>query len=62
VAKVSPLKFFALAGTATNVAGQIVVPTIVARSEGLLDDQVLDAPTTPPAATAAPRTPVGVSA
>jgi Na+/H+-dicarboxylate symporter len=30
--------------TATNVAGQIVVPTVVARSEGLLDDEVLNAP------------------
>ncbi|MEU4668778.1 dicarboxylate/amino acid:cation symporter [Amycolatopsis sp. NPDC023774] len=30
--------------TATNVAGQIVVPTIVARAEGLLDDTVRDTP------------------
>ncbi|EOD69001.1 sodium:dicarboxylate symporter [Amycolatopsis vancoresmycina DSM 44592] len=37
--------------TATNVAGQIVVPTIVARSEGLLDDEVLDAPTDRPLTT-----------
>lgn len=34
--------------TATNVAGQIVVPVIVSRSEGLLDDAVLNAPSTPP--------------
>ncbi|AHH98406.1 dicarboxylate/amino acid:cation symporter [Kutzneria albida] len=34
--------------TATNVAGQIVVPTIVARSEGLLDDEVLHSPSAPP--------------
>ncbi|WP_158892038.1 dicarboxylate/amino acid:cation symporter [Amycolatopsis anabasis] len=34
--------------TATNVAGQIVVPTIVARGEGLLDDEVLHTPSTPP--------------
>ncbi|PXY37285.1 dicarboxylate/amino acid:cation symporter [Prauserella flavalba] len=34
--------------TATNVAGQIVVPTVVARSEGLLDDDVLNTPSTPP--------------
>nr|WP_218888756.1 dicarboxylate/amino acid:cation symporter [Saccharopolyspora hordei] len=33
--------------TATNVAGQIVVPTVVARSEGLLDDEVLARPSTP---------------
>jgi Na+/H+-dicarboxylate symporter len=34
--------------TATNVAGQIAVPVIVARSENVLDDEVLDAPSTPP--------------
>jgi len=34
--------------TATNVAGQIVVPVLVSRSEGLLDDEVLNSPTTPP--------------
>ncbi|MEC3978122.1 dicarboxylate/amino acid:cation symporter [Amycolatopsis sp. H20-H5] len=34
--------------TATNVAGQIVVPVVVARSEGLLDDAVLNAPSVPP--------------
>ncbi|MEU6643789.1 dicarboxylate/amino acid:cation symporter [Saccharomonospora sp. NPDC046836] len=34
--------------TATNVAGQIVVPTVVARTEGLLDDDVLHAPSAPP--------------
>jgi Na+/H+-dicarboxylate symporter len=34
--------------TATNVAGQITVPVLVARSEGLLDDEVLDTPTPPP--------------
>lgn len=48
--------------TATNVAGQIVVPTIVARSEGLLDDDILNAPVTPPDATTPERTPVGASA
>jgi Na+/H+-dicarboxylate symporter len=34
--------------TATNVAGQITVPVLVARSEGLLDDEVLNANTAPP--------------
>ncbi|ASR34246.1 sodium:proton antiporter [Prauserella marina] len=34
--------------TATNVAGQIAVPTVVARSEGLIDDEVLAAPSAPP--------------
>ncbi|HEY3710338.1 MAG TPA: dicarboxylate/amino acid:cation symporter [Amycolatopsis sp.] len=34
--------------TATNVAGQIVVPTVVARGEGLLDDEVLNAPANRP--------------
>ncbi|MBB4686196.1 dicarboxylate/amino acid:cation symporter [Amycolatopsis jiangsuensis] len=34
--------------TATNVAGQIVVPTVVARGEGLLDDEVLNASTARP--------------
>ncbi len=34
--------------TATNVAGQIVVPVVVSRSEGLLDDEVLQAPSRPP--------------
>lgn len=48
--------------TATNVAGQITVPVLVARGEGLLDDEVLDAPSAPPllegAADAPERTPV----
>ncbi|WP_020668174.1 dicarboxylate/amino acid:cation symporter [Amycolatopsis nigrescens] len=34
--------------TATNVAGQIVVPTIVARGENLLDEDVLHGPSVPP--------------
>jgi len=34
--------------TATNVAGQIAIPTWIARTEGLLDDEVLHAPTAPP--------------
>jgi Na+/H+-dicarboxylate symporter len=34
--------------TATNVAGQIVVPVVVARGEGLLDEEVLNAPTDNP--------------
>lgn len=34
--------------TATNVAGQIAVPTVVARTEGVLDDEVLNAPSAPP--------------
>ncbi len=34
--------------TATNVAGQIVVPTIVARSEGLLDEETLRTQTARP--------------
>jgi Na+/H+-dicarboxylate symporter len=33
--------------TATNVAGQIVVPVLVARSEGRLDEAVLNAPPQP---------------
>lgn len=33
--------------TATNVTGQIVVPVLVARSEGRLDDAVLNAPPQP---------------
>lgn len=33
--------------TATNVAGQIVVPVLVARSEGRLDEAVLNAPPVP---------------
>ncbi|MCP3800443.1 dicarboxylate/amino acid:cation symporter [Allokutzneria sp. A3M-2-11 16] len=32
--------------TATNVAGQMVVPVLVARSEGTLDDEVYNAPRT----------------
>lgn len=34
--------------TATNVAGQITVPVLVARGEGLLDDEVLNEPSEPP--------------
>ncbi|WP_018682395.1 dicarboxylate/amino acid:cation symporter [Actinokineospora enzanensis] len=34
--------------TATNVAGQITVPVLVARGEGLLDDEVLHRPSAPP--------------
>ncbi|GAA3017572.1 dicarboxylate/amino acid:cation symporter [Actinokineospora globicatena] len=34
--------------TATNVAGQITVPVLVARSENLLDDEVLNSPSGPP--------------
>nr|WP_228046723.1 dicarboxylate/amino acid:cation symporter [Saccharopolyspora sp. HNM0983] len=34
--------------TATNVAGQIAIPTAVARTEGLLDDEVLASPSGPP--------------
>jgi Na+/H+-dicarboxylate symporter len=33
--------------TATNVGGQMVVPVLVARSEGLLDDEVYNAPARP---------------
>ncbi|NHD19058.1 MULTISPECIES: dicarboxylate/amino acid:cation symporter [unclassified Actinopolyspora] len=33
--------------TMTNVAGQIAVPTVVARGEGILDDEVLKAPSSP---------------
>ncbi|MCW2870052.1 dicarboxylate/amino acid:cation symporter [Actinacidiphila oryziradicis] len=33
--------------TATNVAGQMVVPVLVGRSEGLLDEKVYNAPGTP---------------
>ncbi|GGS25120.1 MULTISPECIES: dicarboxylate/amino acid:cation symporter [Actinokineospora] len=34
--------------TATNVAGQITVPVLVARGEGMLDDDVLNEPSEPP--------------
>lgn len=34
--------------TMTNVAGQITVPTVVARGEGVLDDEILDRHTAPP--------------
>ncbi len=34
--------------TMTNVAGQIVVPAVVARGEGLIDDEVLNSPSEPP--------------
>ncbi|RZS33854.1 Na+/H+-dicarboxylate symporter [Herbihabitans rhizosphaerae] len=34
--------------TATNVAGQIAIPVVVARGEGLIDDEVLATPTGPP--------------
>lgn len=34
--------------TTTNVGGQIAVPVIVARTEGMLDDETLDAHTGPP--------------
>jgi Na+/H+-dicarboxylate symporter len=34
--------------TATNVGGQITVPVLVARGEGLLDDEVLNQPSEPP--------------
>ncbi|NIH85496.1 cation:dicarboxylate symporter family transporter [Amycolatopsis granulosa] len=34
--------------TATNVAGQIAIPTWIARTEGLLDDEVLHSDTTAP--------------
>ncbi|MBM7770095.1 Na+/H+-dicarboxylate symporter [Actinokineospora baliensis] len=34
--------------TATNVAGQITVPVLVARGEDLIDDDVLAAPSAPP--------------
>ncbi|MFC6089474.1 dicarboxylate/amino acid:cation symporter [Saccharothrix lopnurensis] len=44
--------------TATNVAGQITVPVLVARTEGLLDDEVLNAPSEPPLLSTTPRTPV----
>ncbi|MFR9731073.1 dicarboxylate/amino acid:cation symporter [Saccharopolyspora sp. MS10] len=40
--------------TATNVAGQIVVPVVVARGEGLLDDEVLNAKSDPPLLSGAP--------
>lgn len=43
--------------TATNVAGQITVPVLVARTENLLDDEILNAPSEPPLLTT-PRTPI----
>ncbi|MFO7249289.1 MAG: dicarboxylate/amino acid:cation symporter [Actinomycetes bacterium] len=49
--------------TATNVTGQIVVPVLVARSEGRLDDAVLNAPPQPlDSAPAAPARAAGGSA
>ncbi|ACU40195.1 dicarboxylate/amino acid:cation symporter [Actinosynnema pretiosum subsp. pretiosum] len=42
--------------TATNVAGQIAVPVLVARGEGLIDDEVLNAPSTPPLIGGEPET------
>ncbi|KAA2251236.1 dicarboxylate/amino acid:cation symporter [Solihabitans fulvus] len=39
--------------TATNVAGQMVVPVLVARSEGMIDDEVLHAPAPTPQLAAA---------
>jgi Na+/H+-dicarboxylate symporter len=52
--------------TATNVAGQIVVPTLVARQEGLLDDAVTrgerPAPDVAAADTPAPRADAELSA
>ncbi|MCE6999389.1 dicarboxylate/amino acid:cation symporter [Saccharothrix sp. S26] len=44
--------------TATNVAGQITVPVVVARTEGLLDDEVLNAPSDPPLLSGPRPTPV----
>ncbi|WP_027944513.1 dicarboxylate/amino acid:cation symporter [Amycolatopsis taiwanensis] len=40
--------------TATNVAGQIAIPTWIARTEGLLDDETLHAPSAPPLLETAP--------
>lgn len=40
--------------TATNVAGQITVPVLVSRSESLLDDETLNAPSEPPLLHTAP--------
>jgi Na+/H+-dicarboxylate symporter len=34
--------------TATNVTGQIAIPTWIARTENLLDDEILYSATTPP--------------
>nr|MDQ3579982.1 dicarboxylate/amino acid:cation symporter [Actinomycetota bacterium] len=42
--------------TATNVAGQITVPVLVARGENLLDDEVLNMPSGPPLLDDAPET------
>ncbi|TCP56179.1 Na+/H+-dicarboxylate symporter [Tamaricihabitans halophyticus] len=43
--------------TATNVTGQIAIPTWVARTEGLLDDGQLNTPTGPPLLSGEPADP-----
>lgn len=43
--------------TATNVTGQIAIPTWIARTENLLDDEVLNSHTPPPLLDDAPREP-----
>lgn len=47
--------------TATNVAGQMVVPVLVAKREGILDQEAFDQPAAPLTAAPAPR-PVPVAA
>ncbi len=42
--------------TATNVAGQITVPILVARGDGILDDEVLNGPSSAPLLDTAPDT------
>lgn len=48
--------------TATNVAGQIAVPAVVARTEGLVDDEVLATASAPPLLSGEPDPPATTSA
>ena len=53
-------KVIDMARTALNVTGQLTVPALVARSEGLLDEAVFNGP--PRELTSAPSTPDGTDA
>ena len=53
-------KVIDMARTALNVTGQLTVPVLVARSEGLLDEAVFNGP--PRELTSAPSTPDGTDA
>ena len=56
----APDKVIDMARTALNVTGQLTVPVLVARSEGLLDEAVFNGP--PRELTSAPSTPDGTDA